>query len=132
MSSTNTPSHPRSKMAQFLDKRIEELEGTITLAEIARKIGFPHANIISMFRTDQAKVPLDKIPALAEVFQVDVAELMRLGLEQYWLEPVDAITKMLSRIVTANEFELIQEMRERTKDSDPKLTLHDLRHLPEL
>ena len=42
---------------------------------------------------------------------------------------------MFSRIVTENEFELIQEIRERTKDSDPKLTvrdLRDLRHLPEL
>ena len=131
MTNTNIPSHPHSKMAQFLDERIGELEGTITLSEIARKIGFPNANIISMFRADQAKVSLDKIPVLAEALQVDVAHLMRLGLEQYWPEPIDAITKMFSRIVTDNEFELIQEIRERTKDSDPKLSVRDLRHLPE-
>ena len=118
---TNIRSHPRSKMAQFLDKRIDELEGTITLVEIAHKMGYPRGHIISMFRADQAKVPLDKIPALAEVLQVDVAHLMRLGLEQYWPEPIDAITKMFSRIVTDNEFELIQEIRERTSDLDPKL-----------
>ena len=118
-------------MAQFLDERIGELEGTITLSEIARKIGFPNANIISMFRADQAKVPLDKIPVPAEVLQVDLVNLMRLGLEQYWPEPIDPLTKMFSRIVTENEFELIQEIRQRTKDSDPKLTVRDLRHLPE-
>ena len=131
MTNTNIPSHPRSKMAQFLDERIGELEGTITLSEIARKIGFPNANIISMFRADQAKVPLDKIPVPAEVLQVDLVNLMRLGLEQYWPEPIDPLTKMFSRIVTENEFELIQEIRQRTKDSDPKLTVRDLRHLPE-
>ena len=62
MSNTNVASHPRSRMAQFLDKRIDELKGTITLVEIVRKIGFPHANIISMFRTDQAKVPPGQNP----------------------------------------------------------------------
>ena len=132
MPNTNTPSYPRTKMAQFLDKRIYDLVGTMTLVEIARKIGFPNAHIISMFRTGQAKVPLDQIPALAKVFQVDVTYLMRLGLDQYWPEPIDAITKMFSRIVTENEFELIQEIRERTKDLDQKLTVRDLRHLPEL
>ena len=131
MSNTTTPSRQRSKMAQFLDNRINELKGTITLSEIARKIGFPHANIISMFKSGEAKFPLDKILVLAEALQVDVAHLTRLGLEQYWPEPTDAMTKMFSRFVTENEIELIQEIRERTKDSDPKLSVRDLRHLPE-
>ena len=131
MTNTNIPSHPRSKMAQFLDERIGELGGTITLNEIGHKMGYPRGHIISMFRADQAKVPLDKIPALAEALQVDVAHMMRLGLEQHWPEPIDPLTKMFSRIVTENEFELIQGIRQRTKDSDPKLTVRDLRHLPE-
>ena len=131
MTNTNTPTHPRSKMAQFLDKRIDELKGTITLSEIARKIGFPNANIVSMFRMDQAKVPLDKIPALAEALQVDAGHLMRLALEQYWPNKMDVITKVFSRVVTDNEIELIQEIRKRTKDSDLKLSVRDLRHLPE-
>ena len=131
MPNSNTPTHLRSKMSQFLDKRIDELEDTITIVEIAREIGFSHASIISMFRADHAKVPLDKIPALAEALQVDLVNLMRPGLEQYWPEPIDAITKMFSRSVTENELELIREIRERTKDANPKLTVRDLRHLPE-
>ena len=131
MTNTNIPRHPRSKMAQFLDERIGELEGTITLSEIARNIGFPNANIISMFRADQAKVPLDKIPVLAEVLQVDLVNLMRLGLEQYWPDERDSIAMVFSRIVTDNEFKLIQEIRAHTRDSDQKLTLRDLRHMPE-
>lgn len=120
-----------SKLAQFLDKRLDELKGTTTLLEIARKMGYPRGHIVSMFRADQAKVPMDKIPALAEALNVDVGHLMRLGLEQYWPDKMDVITKVFSRIVTENEFELIQEIRERTKDADPKVTVRDLRHLPE-
>ena len=122
---------PRSKLAAFLDKRLDELKGTATLAQIANKMGYPRGHIISMFRADQAKVPLDKIPALAEALQVDVGHLMRLGLEQYWPDKMGVITKVFSRIVTDNEFALIQEIRERISDSDAKLTVRDLRHLPE-
>jgi hypothetical protein len=132
MTTTNTGTdRPRSKLAQFLDKRLGELKGTATLAEIARKMGYPRGHILSMFRADQAKVPLDKIPALAEAIEVDVGHLMRLGLEQYWPDKMGVITKVFSRIVTESEFELIQEIRERTADSDPKLTVRDLRHFPE-
>jgi hypothetical protein len=132
MTTTNTGTdRPRSKLAQFLDKRLGELKGTATLAEIARKMGYPRGHILSMFRADQAKVPLDKIPALAEALDVDVGHLMRLGLEQYWPDKMDVITKVFSRIVTDNELELIREIREGTKESDPKLTVRDLRHLPE-
>jgi hypothetical protein len=132
MTTTNTGTdRPRSKLAQFLDKRLGELKGTATLAEIARKMGYPRGHILSMFRADQAKVPLDKIPALAEALEVDVGHLMRLGLEQYWPDKMGVITKVFSRIVTESEFELIQEIRERTTDSDPKLTVRDLCHLPE-
>ncbi len=125
-------SRPRTKLAAFLDKRLDELKGTATLAEIARKMGYPRGHILSMFRADQAKVPLEKIPALAEALDVDVGHLMRLGLEQYWPDKMDVITKVFSRIVTDNEFELVREIREWTSDADPKLTLRDLRHLPEL
>ena len=131
--STNSvlATQPRSKLAQFLDKRLDELKGTATLGEIARKMGYPRGHIISMFRSDQAKVPLDKIPQLADALHVDVAHLMRLGLEQYWPDKMGVITRVFSRVVTENEFELIQEVRERTRDANPKLTVRDLRHLPE-
>jgi hypothetical protein len=129
--STASTARPRSKLAQFLDKRLDELKGTATLAEIARKMGYPRGHILSMFRADQAKVPLDKIPALAEALDVDVGHLMRLGLEQYWPHKMDVITQVFSRVVTHNEFKLIREIRDQTEDSDPKLTVRDLRHLPE-
>lgn len=35
---------PRSKLAQFLDKRLDELKGTTTLLEIARKMGYPRGH----------------------------------------------------------------------------------------
>ena len=57
MPNSNTPTHLRSKMSQFLDKRIDELEDTITIVEIAAGIGFSHASIISMFRRITPRFP---------------------------------------------------------------------------
>jgi hypothetical protein len=36
-----------SAETKFLDKRIDELEGTTSLSEIAHKIGFSNENIVS-------------------------------------------------------------------------------------
>lgn len=109
-------------MAKYLDKQLGALKGEMTLREVAAKLGYPKSNIISMFRTGETKVPLDKIPALADALHVDVAHLMRLGLEQYWPEKMSVITEVFSRMVTAHEMELVELFRDVVKDADPKLT----------
>ena len=71
-------------IARFLDRRIDELKGAKTQREIAAEAGYEKPNIISMFKYGEAKVPLDKIPALAKALEIDPAHLFRLALEQYW------------------------------------------------
>lgn len=121
--SKRKPPFAATKMAHFMQRRLQELEGEISQTEIAHKLGYPKSNIISMFKTGETKVPLDKIPALAEALHVDVAHLMRLGLEQYWPDKMNVITEVFSRMVTANELELLREIRRRTKDADPELSI---------
>lgn len=112
--------YAQSRMARYLGRQIEALKGEVSQREIATKLGYPKSNIISMFKTGEAKVPLDKIPALAEALHVDVGHLMRLGLEQYWPDKMDVITKVFSRIVTENEYEIVQCIRKAAHDTDPK------------
>jgi len=73
-----------------------------------------------MFKTGESKVPLEKIPALAKALDYDVGQLMRLGLEQYWPDKLDVINKVFGRVVTQNEWEMIQIVRDATGDSDPE------------
>ena len=114
--------YSQSRMARYLDHQIEALKGDVSQRDIATKLGYPKSNIISMFKKGEAKVPLDKIPALAEALHVDVAHLMRLGLEQYWPDKMDVITKVFSRVVTENEYEIVECIRKTSRDSDPKAT----------
>ena len=122
---SRTLPHAQTALAKFLSTKLTELKGEITLREIAAKLGYPKGNIISMFRTGECRVPLDKIPALAAALHVDVAHLMRLGLEQYWPDKMQVITEVFSRVVTTHEMALISELRKRTNNSDPKLRLGD-------
>ena len=123
------PPFAHSAMAKFLSRKLEEIKGEKTAAEISRNLGYAHGNLISMFKCGEAKVPLDKIPALAKALEVDIAHLMRLGLEQYWPDKMAVISDAFGHIVTANELALLQEVRERTDNLDPSLTLEDLHKL---
>ena len=51
-------------MSTYIAKKIYELGGRKTQREIATEIGYDKPNMISMFKTGEAKVPLCKIPAL--------------------------------------------------------------------
>lgn len=123
------PPFAHTAMAKFLSRKLEEIKGEKTAAEISRSLGYARGNLISMFKCGEAKVPLDKIPALAKALEVDIAHLMRLGLEQYWPDKMAVISDAFGQIVTANELALLQEVRERTNNLDPKLTLENLQKL---
>jgi transcriptional regulator with XRE-family HTH domain len=112
----------QSRMARYLDRQIDALKGEVSQRDIAAKLGYPKSNIISMFKKGEAKVPLDKIPALADALHVDIGHLMRLGLEQYWPDKLDVITKVFSRAVTENEYEIVETIRKASHDTDPKAT----------
>jgi transcriptional regulator with XRE-family HTH domain len=113
-----------SSVAKYLDKQIEALKGVKTQREIAADIGYEKANMISMFKRGEVKVPLDKIPALAKSLHVDPGHLFRLALEQYWPGLGSTIAEIFGRTVTANEEEiLVKPWREATKDRDPGSTL---------
>ena len=68
-------------IARFLDRQIDTLKGVKTQREIVGEMGYEKPNIISMFKSGQVRVPLDKIPALARAIEIDTADLFRLAVE---------------------------------------------------
>ncbi|MDE2167628.1 MAG: helix-turn-helix transcriptional regulator [Alphaproteobacteria bacterium] len=70
-------------MVKFLAKRIDQLKPDLTQREIAHRLGYRCVDFVSMFKTGAARVPLEKLPALADILEVDPAYLVRFGLEQY-------------------------------------------------
>jgi len=124
--------YAKTKMAQFLDKRITSLQSELGQRDIAAALGYERPNIISMFKTGETKVPLDKIPTLAKAIKVDPAHLMRLGLEQYWPDQMQVITEVFKNLVTANEMEIVEIYRSAVTDRDLPITEGQRRRLREV
>jgi len=76
-----------SRIAQFIGRRIYELQGTRSQLEIAKAAGFDSPNMLSMLKTGKVKLPLDRVERLARALDCSSAELARLALEQYFDRP---------------------------------------------
>ena len=55
----------------------------VTQREVADRAGFHHANVISMMKSGEMMVPLDRIPALAQALGVDEQEFLIEAIAEY-------------------------------------------------
>ena len=118
---TTTP-YASTRLAKFLDKRIGELHHK-TQADIAREAGFKNANFITMLKQGNAKLALERVPALAAALDVDAAHLMRLALEQtYGAKMLRIFTDLLGEPATTNEKAWLELIREGSGHTDPAPT----------
>ena len=117
------PGHPQahSAIALYLDKRIAELRGVKTQREIAAAVGYDRPNIISMFKTGETQVPLDKIPALARALEADPAHMFRLAMRDRWPELTPLIDEIFGRqMASQNEAAIfLTKWRAATDNADP-------------
>jgi transcriptional regulator with XRE-family HTH domain len=111
----NTMSKDRGaslNIADYITQQVEiQAKAGKTAREIASEMGYEKANMISMFKTGDVKVPLDKVPALAKALNVDVAFLFRLALQQYWKNENKVIASIFGGVFTDNEREIIDYIR---------------------
>jgi hypothetical protein len=115
--------HEQTKAAIYLTERINKLRGRKTQKQIAHEAGFTNANMISILKAGTNKIPIDRVPALAVAIEADPAYLMRLALEQsVGSTAATAIIDVCGAPVTKREKQWIDEIRDASGDSDPRLT----------
>ncbi len=113
----NTPT------ARLITDRVRDLSHRKTQAEIASEAGFANANMMTFLKNGQNKVPLDRVPSLARALEVDPAVLMRLALDQaVGVTAAKAITDIFGTPVSENERGWLDEIRNASDESDPRLT----------
>lgn len=113
-----------SSIAMLLHVKIDE--SSKTQREIAKEIGYENPNVLSMMKHGDAKVPFEKVPALAKALNVDPGHLMRLAIEQYWPGLLDVIKRIFGNIVSENEMTLVSELRKAFHDTDPTFSTAQL------
>lgn len=68
-------------VAEFLSFHIDA--SPKSQKEIAREVGFPKPNILSMLKSGETRLPLARAPAMALALGVSPSELVRLCLQEY-------------------------------------------------
>jgi len=96
-----------------------------TQREIAREIGYPKPNVISMMKTGDTKLPLDKIPSFAAALDIDAAVLLRLALAEYHPEAYAVIVEAIGKPLSANERAMVEIYRRAAPLDDIDID-HDL------
>lgn len=119
---TKTRPWADTQMAKLLDKLISK--STKTQRELAADMGYTSPNVLSMMKTGEAKVPLDRVPAMAKALNADVSLFFRLALEQHFRGAAisKAISEIFGTVVSQNEAHWINALREASDNSDPVLT----------
>jgi transcriptional regulator with XRE-family HTH domain len=119
-------------LAEWLNKNLRNLTDK-TNDEIATGLGYTQPNIISMWVTGRTKVPLERLPALAEIMNVDLTFLLPLWFEQYVGKKayVD-ILRAVQRSVSEDEEAMIASMRRITKGKKVKITATQEKKIAEI
>lgn len=82
--------------------------------ELAEEIGFKSANIISMMKTGETRVPMAKVKPIAQALNIDPFYLWCLTMAEYDPEQWEAFEGIFNNqpILTPNEIEFVHAMRE--------------------
>lgn len=110
----------RLTVAGYLTQMIDI--SPMTQAEIAHEVGYTKPNIITMMKTGQTKIPLNKVPKFAKVLGIDPTHLLRIAMQEYMPETWDVLEPIIGQaLVTENEMEVIRLIRSATDDKDPAI-----------
>lgn len=122
-----------TRLARFIDKRITELSSIKSQKDIAAEVGYTTANLVSMIKAGVAKLPLDRVPAMAKSLDVDPAHLFMLAVEQQFDDgTATAINQIFGMVLTENEKDLMIAVREKTGDSDPSFSPEKLKKIQDV
>lgn len=122
MANTLGKPHATTRLVKFLKKRILELKPRKTQLEIASEAGFNAVNMMAMIKSGSARLPLDRVPALAKALDVDAAYLFMLTLEQHDPTLARVVKDIFGTPVTKNEVAWLEEVRDASGHTDPTLT----------
>lgn len=115
-------------VADYFKKQVELSEKS--QVDLAREMGFESANLISNLKKGVTKIPLTRVGLIAKSLGIDPLYLLKMMLEEYmplkegekgptfWEVINDASG---GRLVTRNEFEIIELLRQQTNNADPKI-----------
>ena len=84
------------KVAEYISAQLEACGKS--QKKVAKEAGFTNPNILTMIKQGLTKLPIKRVNDLAEALGVNKAKLMRMVLQEYQPEILEAIEDSLGRI----------------------------------
>lgn len=108
-------------LSRFVQKRFNALPHK-SMRQVSANMGFTALNMVSMIASGESKLPLDRVPSMARELECDPAVLLRLALAQFMGgSSLEAVNEIMGTVVSKNEAEIVEYIREITNESDPEL-----------
>lgn len=120
--------HINQTVAEFITARLRLCRKSA--GEIAREMGYPNANLVSMIADGKAKLPLKDVKKLALALDIDPAYLLLVVLGDYMPETLGVIEDIVgSPLLSYNEKKLIDSYRRVVQGRDAQAVLCDAREI---
>ena len=102
-------------LAEIVDRRLAEISHTKTQTDVAREMGFPTPNFMTMVKKGKSKMALNRIGDLADALDMDFHVLFIAALRQYYDdEVITLMRRAFSGAVTKSEHDLLDLARSHT------------------
>lgn len=101
----------KSKTANFLAFYLDL--SPLSQKRVAELVGYKKANVLSMFKSGETPVPISKIPQFAKVLNIDPKKFMRVALNEYQPELLEAIEEVYGVMLSEGEERLVNLLRDR-------------------
>jgi transcriptional regulator with XRE-family HTH domain len=110
-----------SNTAKLIEAAMKRLEGRKTQAQVAKEAGFPRPNMLSMLKHGKTRLPLERVPALAEALEIDAALLFRYALAENWPGYERVVVRIFGTVLSEEEREMILFIRHAARGKVPQL-----------
>ena len=108
---------PKISVADYISHQIA-IRGK-SQKDIAADVGYDKPNMVTMIKQGKTKLPLNKVSLFAKSLGVDPIHLLRIAMEEYQPETLDAISKIIGQaIISENEMRIINIIRDITGGVD--------------
>ena len=109
----------KQTVGEFLTKYIDASDKKYY--QIAAELGYKRHNIITMFKQDKTKLPIQKIGPMARAINISPLKLFEVWMENEYPETFISLKKYMGEPITNNERAIINRIREVSRIEDPKL-----------
>src|SRR5947209_9083759 len=109
----------RSPVAHYINLQLEAIRPQKNQAQVADEAGFPQRNLLSMIRSGQTRLPLERIRGLAKALEINQNHLFRLALQEYQPHIKELFDEAGQQAISKYERQLLEVWRQATGDEDP-------------